>query len=273
MIYKKKQLLLFFIFWSDNIINPCMESYDMHRQIQEIFGGLNQNFSLMEDPVDMNIQMRYFDISNRVGADFKEEEMLARKDELYDPAVSREKKMILLVQMASVPSPEIYRIIENYAGNPDEGLQDWSKLALHESKLLLESHFLEHKQVFITSGLGGKGHKLRYFVVLINKKGSNLKPFEQKVVHSEMSYALQKYDSELEKLDFMQRYTTMRVVVPLSSDLTRVFREGIDECNQFGDFLLPDFIVTNLKEMSEEEINKALSMNMITEDDYFPPVD
>ena len=251
-----------------------MENDNVYRKIQEFFGGLNNNFSLMEDPVDVTVQMNYFETSGRMRGNIKEEDLLAQKGKLFDPNVSADKKKILMVQLASVPSPEIYRVLEGYANNCDADMKEWAKLALQENRLLLESHLLDNRQVFISTGLGGKGHKLRYFVVLINKNGSNLKPFEQKVVQDEMSYALQKYDSELERLNFMQNYTTMRVVVPISSDLTRLFREGIDECNQFGDFLSTEFIVTNMKELSEEEINEALSgnNNMITDDD-FPPVD
>ena len=251
-----------------------MENDNVYRKIQEFFGGLNNNFSLMEDPVDVAVQMNYFETSGRQRGNVKEEDVLLQKDRLFDPNVSADKKKILLVQMASLPSPEIYRVLEGFATNCDDDMKEWAKLALQENKLLLESHLLDSRQVFISTGLGGKGHKLRYFVVLINKNGYDLKPFEQKVVHDEMSYALQKHDSELEKLSFMKHYTTMRVVVPISSDLTRLFRDGIDECNQFGDFLLPDFIVTNMKELSEDEINEALSANhnIITDDD-FPPVD
>ena len=250
-----------------------MESENVYRKIQEFFGGLNNNFSLMEDPVDVATQVNYFEASGVLRGAVEENLMLSRKDELFDPRVSVDDKQLLLVQMASVPNPEIYRALENYAKSPDAGLKDWSKLALQENKLLLESHLLDSRQVFISTGLGGKGHKLRYFVVLINKNSDNLKPFEQKIVKDEMSYALQRYDSELEKLSFMRQFITMRVVVPISSDLTRLFREGIDECNQFGDFLSSDFIVTNMKELSEEEIQDALSGNSndILDDD-FPPV-
>ena len=253
-----------------------MENENIYNKIQEFLGGLENNFSLMEDPVDVVVQMNYFETSGRTrGVEIKEEALLARKDELFDPMLSIEDKKVLLVQMAGIPNPEIYRILEKYAKNPDDTLKDWSKLALQENKLLLESHLLDSRQVFISTGLGGKGHKLRYFVVLINKNGNDLKPFQQKVVQDEMVYALQRHNSELEKLNFMRQYTTMRVVVPISSDLARLFREGIDECNQFGDFLSPDFIVTNMKELSEEEINEALLANhfdAITDDD-FPPVD
>ncbi|MDR1172203.1 MAG: hypothetical protein LBL24_07105 [Bacteroidales bacterium] len=251
-----------------------MENENVYKKIQEFFGGLNDNFSLMEDPVDVAVQMKYFETSGKARGTVKEEDMLTRKDELFDSEVSVEDKKTLMVQMAGIPNPEIYRALESYAKNPDIDLKDWSKLALQENRLLLESHLLDSRQVFISTGLGGKGHKLRYFVVLINKNGDDLKPFQQKVVQDEMEYALQKYDSELEKLNFMHQYTTMRVVVPISSDLTKLFREGIGECNQFGDFLSPDFIVTNMKELNEEEIKEALSSNKdaITDDD-FPSID
>ena len=253
-----------------------MENENVYNRIQEFFGGLNNNFSLMEDPVDVAVQMSYFETSGRLRGAMDEKTVLSNKNELFNPLISPDNKKLLLVQLANVPHPEIFRTLEKYAQNPDAGLEEWSKLALQENRLLLESDLLDDQrgQVFIATGLGGKGHKLRYFVVLINKNGGDLKPFEQKVVQDEMSYALQKYDSELEQLNFMNHYTTMRVVVPISSDLTRLFREGIDECNQFGDFLSPDFIVTNMKEFSEEEIQEALTgdNNPMWEDD-FPPID
>jgi hypothetical protein len=251
-----------------------MENENIYSRIQEFFGGLDNNFSLMEEPVDMIVQMKYFETSARMRDKIDEKEILARKNELYDPKQSVEKKMALMVQMAAIPSPEVYRVLEGFVNASDGDLKEWAKLALQENRHLLESHLLDSRQVFISTGLGGKGQKLRYFVVLINKEGDDLKPFQQKVLQDEMQYALQRYDSELEKLIFMRHYTTMRVIVPISSDLTRLFREGIDECNQFGDFLLPDFIITNMKELSEEEINEALSVNnyAVTDDD-FPPVE
>jgi len=250
-----------------------MENENVYNKIQEFFGGLNNNFSLMEDPVDVVTQMKYFETSGRMRGSYKEADVLAKKDQIYNPNLFIEDKKKLLVQMAGIASPEMYRTLENYAKNPDPELLEWAKLALQENKLLLESDLLERSQVFISTGLGGKGHKLRYFVVLINN--NDLQPFQQKVVQDEMKYALHKHDSELENLNFMPRYTTMRVVIPISSDLTKIFREGIDECNQFGNFLSNEFIVTNMKELSEEEINDAISGGGQTPffEDDFPPIE
>ena len=251
-----------------------MEYDNIYRQMQHFFSGMNpKNFSLMQDPVDMHVQMNYFETSYRMKEEFKEADVLARKDELFSPDVPVEKKKKLLVQLASVPSPEVYRVLESYAKEPDKELEGWAKMALQENRLFLESELLDNRQVFISTGLGGKGNKLRYFVVLFNKENNDLKPFQQKIVQDEVSYALQRYDSELEKINFSSRYTTMLVIVPISSDIAKMFRDAIEECNQFGDFLSPDFVVTNMKELSEAEINEAISANHPITDDDFPPVD
>jgi hypothetical protein len=186
-------------------------------------------------------------------------------------------KRKLLVKMAGVPSPKIYRIIENYSKNADEMLADWAKIALQDNKLVLESELLEtNRHVIITTGLGGKGHKLRYFVVLINKVKGELKPYQQKIVQDEMQHALQSADGELEKLEFFDKYATMRMVLPLTADIALLLRNVVIECNQFGDFIAPDFIVTNMCELSEKDISTALKNRNYHEDDdndfEFPPV-
>lgn len=251
-----------------------MNNENVYKKIQDFFGNLQDNFSLLEEPIDVSIQMEYFESSAKLRESLQEEDVLAHKDDLFSSGLTIDDKKKLLTQMAAIPNAEVYRAIETYSKTPDNELKEWSMLALQENRLLLESHLLDRRQVFISTGLGGKGHKLRYFVVLINRNEEELEPFQQKIVHDEMEYALQRYNSELEKLDFMNLYTTMRVVVPISSDLTRLFREGIDECNQFGDFLSNDFIVTNMKELNEDEIKEALENNKDSiPDDDFSPID
>ena len=64
---------------------------------------------------------------------------------------------------------ECYRAIESFLEIAEEILHDWAVLALNESRMLLESKFLDESQVFISTGLGGKEEKFRYFVVLMTR--------------------------------------------------------------------------------------------------------
>ncbi len=48
------------------------------------------------------------------------------------------------------------------------------------------------------------------------------------------------------------------LLIPMHISLKEVFKEAIDECNKYGDFLNDDFIVTNVKTLSFEEIKDFL---------------
>ena len=44
----------------------------------------------------------------------------------------------------------------------------------------------------------------------------------------------------------------------MNHSLKMVFHEAIKECNKYGDFIKDDFIVTNVKTLSFEEIKEFL---------------
>jgi len=97
----------------------------------------------------------------------------------------------MLVKLASINSVEAFRTIERYLKEPNHSLRDWAKLAFQESKLLLESKLLDENQVLISTGLGGKGMKLRYFTVILSDTGENLTKIQKKIINSELGSGLQ----------------------------------------------------------------------------------
>ena len=112
--------------------------------------------------------------------------------------------------------------------------------------------------MFISTGLGGKGSLLRYFIVLLSKKRNALNEIQKKIIHGEFEFLLNKNDSELESITFYDKFVTMVVLIPLHITIKEFFREGINECNQFGNFLRANFLVTNVKQLSADEINEFL---------------
>ena len=95
--------------------------------------------------------------------------------------------------------------------------------------MLLESKLLEENQVFISTGLGGKGSKLRYFVVLILKKSEKFSELQKKIVRNEFELMLKRNDAEIEELEFMETFATLLAILPLKVSLKDVFREAILE--------------------------------------------
>ncbi len=74
-----------------------------------------------------------------------------------------------MVQLAAHDDVEAFRIIERFHKSSEGVLHDWAVLSLQESRMILQSSLLGEQQVFISTGLGGKGQKIRYFIVLMKK--------------------------------------------------------------------------------------------------------
>lgn len=236
-----------------------MEGENIYDKIQEIFGESPGTLSILEEKVDIDLQMEYFEYSKLAKKDIDEKKVLKEMHQLYNPDWTEEQKKQLFVRMASIENVEAYRFIENYLNKGVEENRDWAILALQESRMLLESKLLEENQVFISTGLGGKGSKLRYFVVLIGRDKTDFTDLQQKVIRNEFEITLKKNNAEIENIEFQVNFATLLVIIPLRVPLKEIFRDAILECNNYGNFLRTNFIVTNVRELDREEIEDFLN--------------
>ncbi|TFH27917.1 MAG: hypothetical protein E4H10_02275 [Bacteroidia bacterium] len=236
-----------------------MEEYEsLYEKIREILGGSPGNLKVLEQQIDMDLQMEYYECSRKIREEKDEAWAMEHMQYLEEPGYSVDVKKEILARLASMAKVECYRAIESFldsAGNP---LRNWAVLSLNESRMVLESKILDENQVFISTGLGGKDEKLRYFVVLMTRSRVDLSETHQMVIKNEFEYILKKFDAELEELHFSGSLATMLMLLPMQYSLKSVFREAIDECNRYGDFLNDDFIVTNVRVLSFQEIEEFL---------------
>jgi hypothetical protein len=235
-----------------------MENENIYDKIREILGTVPVNFNILEEKIDVDLQMEYFEFSKNVKKELNEEEILKNKEDIFNMALSEKLRMTRFSELASLDSVEAYRTIERYLKSPLTSLRQWAILALQESRMLLESRLLDENQVFISTGLGGKGSKLRYFVVLLLKSGNEFSELNKKIVRNELEFIINKYEGEIEQLSFHSKYATLMVIIPLHVPIQQVFKESVSECNLYGNFLKNNFIVTNVKELSKGEIDEFL---------------
>lgn len=226
----------------------------LYKKIQEAFMGIPDNFNVLEEQIDIQLQAEYFEFAKKFREGKSVGRYLKQKNMLFDPNIDVSKKKKVLTALASSVAVEDFRTIEKYFENPEKELKEWAILALQESRMLLQSSLLEEQQVFISTGLGGKGQKLRYFVVFLNRNGGELTPMQKKMLNDELIYALEKNKGELEELNCMIDFTTAMVILPITSPLKNLFQGVIDECNQYGDFLQDDMVITNVKRLNPVEI-------------------
>ncbi|MCY1720135.1 hypothetical protein OU798_07260 [Prolixibacteraceae bacterium Z1-6] len=232
-----------------------MEGDKFYKNIQKALEDLPENFSILEEQIDVGIQMKYFEFTKKQREKDIDEGCFIERDQLFDDEVGEERKKEILTSIAVYDDVRAYRTLEKYVQEAKGELKQWAILALQESRMLMHSSLLDEHQVFISTGLGGKGQKLRYYVVFLNKeKDEMLTATQQKLLKDELIFELKKHDGEFESMDFMEGFSSSLVMLPLQVEIRQVFQNVIEECNQYGGFLQDDLIITNVKIMSRGEI-------------------
>ena len=239
-----------------------MEEKQFYHNIRKVLDDLPDNFSILEEQIDIDLQMKYFERAQQVRSKPNTNEYFENREQLFLPEISVDRKKEILLSIAIIDDVKAFRTIEKFVGLAQGEIKQWAVLAFQESRMLIQSSLLDEQLVFISTGLGGKGQKLRYYVVFINKNRELLlNAIQQKLLKDEVIFELNKHDGEFESMDFSEGFSTVLAMLPLQSDLKQIFRNIIDECNQYGGFLDDDMIVTNVKIMSRNEIIEMLKQN------------
>lgn len=235
-------------------------------KLKNISGKFPDRFNILEEQIDVKLQMEYFKFSKKIKTDAKKLKHTIEFDELPDITennLTDEDLKGTLVKLASIDDPKAFRILEEFCKNENHPLHQWALLAMQESKMLLESSLLDENQIFISTGLGGKGNMLRYFIVLVGDKIIEFQEFHQKMIHSEMDFALKNSASELEEVSFSENYALITVLIPFNVEIQRIFKNALDEMNQYGSFLKDNFLITNVKKLSLPEIKDIVENNKL----------
>ena len=241
-----------------------MEQKDnIYDKIQELLGEMPGNLSILEQKIDADVQLEYYRYAKAMKSDFDPDEVLQAKDSLFMHDLPVEGKKKLLVQLASIGNIEAFRTLEKFVLKTECGLTDWATLAFQESRLLLESKLLDQNQILISTGLGGKGLKIRYFTIFLTRTGRSFSSFEQKLLSSEILFSLKGCRGELEAVQFDKELCMIISVIPLKVPIHKLFDDLIEECNHYDDFLNPDCMITNVKILSANQIRKMIRQNRI----------
>lgn len=236
-------------------------------KIQEILGGFSGNLSILEHQVDVRVQMEYFDFSRNVKRDFDPEMILKQEENLHSADFINESKKELLVSLASIDKPEAYRAIERFIQVAPAELKDWAILALQESRMLLESRFLEENQVYISTGLGGLRGKLRYFIALFSESSNEFSEIQRNLIKSEFEFIFPRYEAEIESVSFFNNYAAVVALIPMNIPVEDPIKFAIGECNNLGHFIKQGYLITNVKILTDMEIDGIL--NNVPPEDLF----
>jgi len=238
-----------------------MNQRDISRNLKKILNDADGEVRILEHQVPIETQMEYFFYSNSLRNLLKEDIMMDFEQfttVLLNSASSLTEKKKILSTLATSREVKAYRILQEYVQEPDIELKDWAHMALMESRVMLESEFTNERQIYISTGLGGKGNKLRYYVLLLSSSGDQFLDYQQQVIKKEFAYALLKNEGEIEELTVKQNYIELIILLPIQTNIKRFVENMVSECNQYGDFISNSVTVTNVKILDENEIAQIL---------------
>ncbi|MDR1344026.1 MAG: hypothetical protein LBJ39_01610 [Tannerellaceae bacterium] len=237
---------------------------DISGHIRNSLDKLEGRFHVLEQRVPIESQLEYFKYSERMrksNRTMTEDEYDTYSRSLSGNALSTEHKKYILSALAVSNDVRAYRLLEEYVQNPDPDVANWSYLALMESRLSIESDLLEERQIYISTGLGGKGEKLRFCVLLIASEKEPFQQYQRQTIEREFEYSLHTENCEIERLSVHDMHVELLLLVPVRKDVKVIIGKVVTECNQYGNFISDLVTITNMKELSAAEIEDIIRKN------------
>ena len=238
-----------------------MQRKNILEQFQQLLNLSEDGFQILEHQVPVETQMEYFKFNNRLSRKMPAVEDIDIENlsaGLYDTASSTDAIKKTLSTLALTRNPKAYRILEQYAQTAGKELTDWAHMALMEIRMALETELSDERHIYISTGLGGKGNKLRFYILLLSAAGNPFLDYQRQVIEREFTYLFLQEDGEIEQLNIRDNYVEVVTLAPIQADINRMIANVIRECNQYGDFLSNIVTLTNVKRLTQREIAEII---------------
>lgn len=230
-------------------------------RLSKLFSKDPSVYSIFEDQIDIDVQKEFYHSIVELTPQLKTEENHALENIalLYKKDYPIKQKKEILLLLSNINKAEAYRAIESFKKDGDQSLNKWASIALQQSRMMLESSLLDEKSIFISTGLGGKDGKLRYFCVFFTKTIDRLRSNEEEIIEKEIEFAFIRDDVDLETLEFTEGIVCFKALIPINTNIKKLFDGIISEINNYGQLLKDNMIITNIKSLTADEINKLLN--------------
>ena len=232
---------------------------DIFSEFQQSMLHMKGNLHVLEASVPVEKQMEYFRYSEKVREHSRNQTVEKQIDALNSDQSSIEEMKYAMAFLAISGDVKAYRALENYSNDPKKKLlSDWTKMSLLQARITLDSELSDEKQVFISTGLGGEGSKLRFYAFF---KSEGLRPFsdyQRNLIEKEMAFHIRRYQGKVENIQIEENYFSVVFLIELQVDVKTMLLNAIAECNEYGNFIQTGFIVTNVKKFGPEDIKREL---------------
>lgn len=226
---------------------------DLQHSLKKVQGNLH----VFKTSVSVDKQMEYFHFSGEIREDLSDEQIIENQIKiLMSNEASTHEIKYALAFLAISGNVKAYRAVEAYNETHSD---DWAAMSLMQARITMQTQFSDERQIFISSGLGGKDDLIRFYAFFKSKNGIIFSDYQRNLIEKEIPYFIQRHNGITEEIDIHDNYFNILFLINLRVDIKVMLEEAVAECNQFGNFINNGFIVTNVKVFSEEEIQHELS--------------
>lgn len=231
---------------------------NLYEYIRQILGTDFKVASILDREIPLADQMEFIEKSDALKASSYPSAIevvnVAILGELLWRETDEIKMKEILVRLSSIQSPKAYRLIEDFEQSAQGDMKNWAYLALQSLKVKLESFFLEENAILVSSGLGGKDNKLRYFAAFSLFNAEFFTSAQIKVIKSEVSFFSEKCKAEVENIQFFMNYVSIEILLPLDISIRSFFSNIINSCAELGLSMNKNMVITNTRKMTNQEV-------------------
>jgi len=237
-----------------------MKGKDLKKFLQNKLKKSFENYQIFEEGVDLETQIEFEKLSKEFNSkEIDEIEFDYAEKILFSPDSSENELKETLLLLSLSDDVKAYRLIESFKSISKNQMAKWAALSLQKSRAHIEHALSDENKVYISSGLGGSGDKLRYFFVLTAMEDLTFSDFHKEIINKEIDFTMKKYGGKSEAVIFHEFFVTIVCLVPLHVSLDKIFKSILDECNEFGNFMSDKVIATNTETIDSDTIIKILN--------------
>ena len=212
-------------------------------EIKKILELIPNEFRVIENKINSKVIDEYYKI-----ADSLENENLTEISQ--SQSTELESLKVLLVYLSEIGDVKSYRKIEEIIKNGKTDILEFSYVALKFARLNLENNLSDEPIGFISTELGGKGNKLRYYFV-VKSKDEIQNNNESKIINELKNICIHN-DSELEEIENNGKYILVKILISMDYAIGNIIDELTNNCS----FLDKEYICNNVEKPKKEFIEK-----------------
>lgn len=199
---------------------------------------------IKHEEVEAEIKKEYNTYSNSFGrGELSDKEMRGLARILLESNQDKVKKKALTL-LAHLGTMKAFQAIEGYYYLPEKNLKQWTALAMHECKLNLE-HALLISDVYFNSFSRGAGNNMRIYVLLLSPTDKPFTAEQLEIIETEFQNTAKELKCTIESVDAIAKYNcaSLLALIPFNIATDTLMKNGIDRCNNHGDFVYPYYYV------------------------------